>query len=95
MKQIKLNLLAIVGMMVAVGTVAFTAPTKTMIDAQDQIWVYLDNTAANHDNPSRYTPGDESDRCEGSSIVRCTIMAPDNGSNQPDLSNFTLLSNKP
>lgn len=83
MKKLKLNIMAIIGMMVAVGTVAFTAPAeKTVYNAAAETWFYqlmdpspsLVNDAANY---SLTAPGGT--QCGNGTIV-CSIQAEENPS---------------
>lgn len=95
MKKLKLNIMAIIGMMVAVGTVAFTAPAeKTVYNAAAETWFYQSqNTSASDlNNPLNYsrTPLPETE-CEGEEVV-CTILDVENPNipGQPQLSHGSV-----
>ena len=88
---------AIIGMVIAIGAAAFTAPKASeKVDNQNQIWFYMEDTPDNHDNPASYRLGELNDHCQGASEVICTISAPEDGnSGLPDLSSSIVESKKP
>lgn len=61
---------------------------------QMQLWYYTGDTTDDHEDETKYRPATEADACEGSSLVRCVIQAPEIAG-FPDLDNATVLSNKP
>lgn len=87
MKKLKLNIMAIIGMMVAVGTVAFTAPTKMVTQ-----WYEIE---ANGSTTTQDFLGSEiSDPSQGGQCgslqqaVRCAVEI--ENPNNTDLSEMTV-----
>jgi|SRR5690606_13201304 len=69
MKKIKVNLLAIIGMMVAVATVAFTAPKESSLD--DYVWYEVNSDGTIKQTPDSALP----DLCpEDNDTDYCAIM---------------------
>jgi|GEM_PF-1002317 len=88
MKQIKFNLLAIIGMMVAVGTVAFTAPMKNLAEPQ---WYAVTNNFDLSTNPSSSEPNGTTCSTEFPPEIHCSVEYEMLDENATQPSNLTEL----
>lgn len=93
-KIIKKNLMVIIGMMVAIGTVAFTAPKNEMTDSL--VWYeFTQHMSADPGDPENYTnigslnPAE----CDGS-VKLCAIRASDTPEGTPDPIELGLLQSE-
>jgi|GEM_PF-2957381 len=78
MKQIKFNLLAIIGLMVAVGTVAFTAPKKEITNEVNhtlaiQTWYFTGSELSEAKTSALYSAELENS-CDSSDELPCEIQ---------------------
>lgn len=96
MKNLKVNFIALVALVIGIVTMSFKLSEDTPkvdLSSNDLImWYYTETTDTNHDNPAKYVLATGNEDCPNLSNVRCTILAPDDGTGQPDLSqasNFT------
>jgi len=98
MKKVKINLLAIIGLMVAVGTLAFTTPKSSINNLNDDpLWHYTELTSDEENNPEMYEPATGQESCPGTTEVVCLISAPaisDEDGERPDLDNAQTISLK-
>lgn len=98
MRTLKSKFVLLTLLFIGVLAMSFTlVKTNTSGEArQTEVWRYTGTNTAGHSNPANYVPADGSESCPGTSPIRCTLQAPDNGSGQPDLSeasNITFRGN--
>lgn len=95
MKKLKLNIMAIIGMMVAVGTVAFTAPKSQEENRLVTHFEFIGDTeeAAQYEDATKWQLSTQPTNCSGSGLI-CEVVIEDTDISTPeDLAD--LLSSMP
>lgn len=83
MRKSKFNIFAVIGMVMALGTAAFTAPK--VFNEAEQVWYYTINSMEPEDlnNPDNYSKNPTGSSCNVGTEVICSIESAENSSGKP------------